>query len=114
MTGAHPAPVFVVGDIAHVVQAILDAPVSSHEHEHEFDAGLLGRQGGQAVDGLVLDFAGFAAPAFALDAKGDLAMGQGSLVGVGAEVDDPASATTARSSRSADPPREATPHRRRN
>ena len=70
----------------------LDAPVSSHEPEEEFGGGLLGGQGGQTVDGLVLDFSALAGPALALDTEGHLAMGQASLVGVGRDVEHPAAA----------------------
>ena len=42
VSGAHPAPVFVVGDVAHVVKSIHNAPVPSHEGEDEFAGGLLG------------------------------------------------------------------------
>ena len=90
VTGAHPAPVFVVGDVAHVMESILDAPVSSHEFRDGLGGGLVEGKRGQPMDGLVLEFAGFADPAFALDAKGDLPMGQRGDVGLSAEVDDPA------------------------
>jgi len=40
MTGARPAAVFVTGDIAHVVDPILDAPVPLNEHDDEFGGSL--------------------------------------------------------------------------
>ena len=49
-----------------------------------------GGQGGQAVDGLVLDLAGFADVALTLDAEGHLAVGHSDLVVVGGEVEHPA------------------------
>ena len=90
MGGAYPALVFVIGDVAHVMDSILDAPVPAHEREDEFGGGMVGGQGGQAVDGLVLDLAGFADPALTLDAKGHLAVGHSDLVAVGGEVEHPA------------------------
>ena len=62
----------------------------AHEREDEFGGGLVGGQGGQAVDGLVLDLAGFADVALTLDAKGHLAVGHSDLVAVGGEVEHPA------------------------
>ena len=43
MAGAHPAAVFVVGDVAHVMESIFDAPVSSYEHHDGFGGSPLGR-----------------------------------------------------------------------
>ena len=51
---------------------------------------MVGGQRGQAVDGLVLDLAGFADAALALDAEGDPAVGQAGVVVVGGEVEHPA------------------------
>ena len=58
VSGVRPASAFAAGDVTHVVQTILDAPVPSHQREGEFGGGLLGGQGGQAVNGLVLDLCG--------------------------------------------------------
>ena len=58
MAGAHPALVFAVGDIAHVMEPAFDAPVSPHELQDRFESGPLGRERGQAMDGLVLDLSG--------------------------------------------------------
>ena len=38
VTGAHPAPVFVVGDVAHVVQAILESPIGLLLFQSKFSA----------------------------------------------------------------------------
>ena len=45
MAGTHPAPVFVVGDVAYVVQTIFDAPVPAHEREDELGGGLFADSG---------------------------------------------------------------------
>ena len=44
MAGTHPAPVFVVGDVTHVVDSVLDAPVPAHQSEDDFGGGLVGGQ----------------------------------------------------------------------
>ena len=90
MAGTRPALVFLVGDVAHVVQPIFDAPMPSHEREDELGGGLFGGKRGQAVYGLVLDLAGVDVSPLALDAKRDRAMGQGGFVGVVGEVEHPA------------------------
>ena len=90
MAGTHPAAVFVIGDVAHVVQPIFDAPMPSHEREDELGGGLFGGKRGQAVHGLVLDLAGLGASPLAFDAKRHRAMGQRGLVGVVGEIEHPA------------------------
>ena len=92
--GVHPAPVLVVGDVAHVVDSVLDAPVPSDQGQDSFGAGVLEGQRGQSMDGLVVYDAGLSVPSLALDAERDPAMGELGLVGVGfgAQVDDPARA----------------------
>ena len=35
VAGSHPATVFVVGDVAHVVESIFDAPVPAHQSEDD-------------------------------------------------------------------------------
>ena len=76
MGAAYPASVFVVGDVAHVVESIFDAPMPAHQGQDDLRGGLVGGHGGQAVYGLVLDLAGLDDAPLALDAKGDLAMRQ--------------------------------------
>ena len=41
---SHPATVFVVGDVAHVVESIFDAPVPAHQSEDDLGGGLVGGQ----------------------------------------------------------------------
>ena len=73
-----------------MMESILDAPMPAHKREDEVGGELARGQGGQAVDGLVLDLVGLDGPAFALDAEGDLAVGQAGLFAVGGEVEHPA------------------------
>ena len=42
VSGTHPASVFVVGDVAYVVQTILNCPMPSHQSKDELGGGLLG------------------------------------------------------------------------
>ena len=44
VAGSHPATVFVVGDVAHVVESIFDAPVPAHQSEDDLGGGLVGGQ----------------------------------------------------------------------
>ena len=90
VSGSHPAAVFVVGDVAHVVESIFDAPMPAHQGQDDLRGGLVGGHGGQAVYGLVLDLAGVDDAPLALDAKGDLTMRQGGAVAVLGEVEHPA------------------------
>ena len=90
VAGSHPAAVFVVGDVAHVVESIFDAPMPAHQGQDDLRGGLVGGHGGQAVYGLVLDLAGLDDAPLALDAKGDLTMRQGGAVAVLGEVERPA------------------------
>ena len=90
VAGMNAATVLVIGDVAHVMETIFDAPMPSHELEHAFGAGLLQGQGGQPMDGLVLHDAGLAVLSFALDAKRHPAMGELAALGFGAQVQDPA------------------------
>ena len=94
VSGVHPAPVLVVGDVTHVVDSVLYAPVPSDQGKDSFGAGVLEGQRGQSMDGLVLHDAGLSVPSLALDAERDPAMGELGLagVGIGAQVDDPARA----------------------
>ena len=48
--GAHLGAVFVEGDVAHLVGAVLDGPVPAVELEEALGIGLLGGEAGQAVD----------------------------------------------------------------
>ena len=90
VAGSHPAAVFVVGDVAHVVESIFDAPMPAHQGHDDLRGGLVGGHGGQAVYGLVLDLAGLDDAPLALDAKANLTMRQGGAVKVLGEVEHPA------------------------
>ena len=94
VSGVHPAPVLVVGDVTHVVDSVLYAPVPSDQGKDSFGAGVLEGQRGQSMDGLMVHDAGLSVPSLALDAERDPAMGELGLagVGIGAQVDDPARA----------------------
>lgn len=57
--GANSGAVLVEGDIAHVVGAVLDAPVAAAELEQAFGGGLFGGQVGDEEHGLGALFARF-------------------------------------------------------
>lgn len=63
MAFAHLASVFVEGDIAHVVQAVLDRPVASGERQQLLGRALVGGAAGQAGNDLALDLDGLAGAA---------------------------------------------------
>ena len=65
---AHLASVFVQGDVAHVVEAVLDRPVASGERKELLGRGPIGGAAGQAADDLALDLGGLAGAAMLADA----------------------------------------------
>ena len=42
VAGSHPAAVFVVGDVAHVVESIFDAPMPAHQGQDDLRGGVVG------------------------------------------------------------------------
>ena len=70
VTHVGPASVFVVGEVAHVVQAVLDMPVVAHQFEQLLGSGALCAERGEAPGHLDAALAGLEDLAFALDAHG--------------------------------------------
>ena len=68
VTFAHLASVFVKGDVAHVVQAVLDRPLASGECKELPGRGFLGAATGEAGDDFALDLRGRAGTAMLADA----------------------------------------------
>ena len=96
---AHPDPaaILVVGEVPHVVQAVLDVPVVADPHRQLRGRGLLRRQRGQRVAHFGAGLAGLEHMPLALDADGLLAAVQGGIavpVRV-AEILDPVAAAVA-------------------
>src|SRR5215212_6932468 len=60
--GAHLGAILLEGDVADVVEAVLDAPVSSSQSQERLGVGLLGRQAGDVVADLRLGGDDLAAP----------------------------------------------------
>ncbi|MDE0031943.1 MAG: hypothetical protein OXU75_02210 [Deltaproteobacteria bacterium] len=65
-----PAAVFVIGEVAHVVEAVLDVPVLAHQREQLLGSRAVGSEGGEAVGHLDAAPAGLEDVALALDAQG--------------------------------------------
>jgi hypothetical protein len=83
VTFAHLAAVFVKGDVAHVVQAVLDDPMASGEREKLSGGGLVSAAAGQAANDFALDLDGLAGAAVladALDLEDLLAVREGGVV----------------------------------
>ena len=76
VTGVYAATVLVIGDVAHVVKTIFDAPMPAHERQDELGGGLFRGKRGQPMGGLVLHDAGLTVLSFTLDAERDPAMGE--------------------------------------
>ena len=70
------AAVFVPGEVADVMESILDFPVTTDQSHQALGVGLCGGQRGQAVSHLAAGGAGLDVGALALDAEGLAAMGQ--------------------------------------
>ena len=70
------AAVFVPGEVADVMESILDFPVSSDQSHQALGVGLCGGQRGQAVSDFGAGGAGLQTGALALDAEGLTAIGQ--------------------------------------
>lgn len=79
---AHLTSVFIKGDVAHVMDAVLDTPMPSGERKKPSGGGFLGATTGQAGNDLAFDFGGLAgATMFAdpLDLEDLLAMREGEI-----------------------------------
>ena len=64
-----PTTIFVVGEVAHIVQAVLDVPVSADHGQEFLGPGALGAERGQTVGNFDAAFAGLEDLAFAVDAQ---------------------------------------------
>jgi hypothetical protein len=79
MAFAHLAAVLVEGDVAYVVEAVLDGPLASGELQKLLGRGPVRAATGQAGDDFVLDLGGLARTAMAastLDLEDLLAVGE--------------------------------------
>jgi len=80
---AHLTSVFIKGDVAHVVEAVLDAPMASGKFEKPSGGGSFGATTGQARNDLAFDFGGLAGAtmlANPFDLEDLLAMREGEIV----------------------------------
>ncbi len=88
------AAVFIVGEVAHVVQAVLDVPVVADQGRELLGTGLVGGQRGECIAHFAAGLSGLAGIAFAFDADRLLASVEAGIAvpaGV-AEVLDPVAA----------------------
>lgn len=85
--GAYLGAVFVVGDVAHVVRSILDAPVAAGVRGEVGWVGLLVGQAGDAVDGLLRAGQAAGVADVAVDAEGLVDTGEVQACDVGGDGD---------------------------
>jgi hypothetical protein len=54
--GAYLGPIFVEGDVTHMMESILDAPVATIEREQSFWVSFIRRETGDEIGGLLVGF----------------------------------------------------------
>lgn len=78
---ADAAAVFIIGDIADIMEAVFNGPMASGQAHEAGRSGLLGAEAGNSIDGFGAFFAGDEFGGMALDAKDLAGIGKGQVSG---------------------------------